>query len=103
MPHIVTDRCQRCRFTECVTVCPVSCFHWDDRMLYVDPVECISCRACLTACPVNAIYDIEDLPPEKVEWIEINARRSALLPKVTEKQDPFPGSELRKAALGFGP
>lgn len=101
MPVIVTDNCFDCRFTECVVVCPVSCFHQDDRMVYVDPVECISCRACLTACPVNAIYDLDELPPEKQDWIQINADRSASLPRVEEKQSALPGADARKIAYGF--
>lgn len=101
MAVIVTDNCLDCRFTECVTVCPVSCFHQDERMVYIDPVECISCRACLTACPVNAIYDEEDLPEGKAGWIAINAQRAMLLPRVTDKQPALPGADLKKIGYGF--
>ncbi|MDB5604745.1 MAG: 4Fe-4S binding domain protein [Bradyrhizobium sp.] len=70
-------------------------------MVYVDPVECISCRACLTACPVGAIFDVEDLPADKSHWIEINAQRAVLLPVIVDKQDALPNADLRKAQYGF--
>jgi ferredoxin len=101
MPHIVTDRCLRCRFTECVTVCPVACFHGDAQMLYIDNAACIDCSACVPACPVHAIYEQSDLPQDMNEWIEINAQRAAELPIVSDKQTPLPGAEARKAELGY--
>ncbi|SHH36021.1 ferredoxin family protein [Bradyrhizobium erythrophlei] len=101
MAVVVTDNCLDCRFTECVAVCPVSCFHQDERMVYVDPIECIACRACLTACPVNAIFDVEDLPADKSHWIEINAERASQLPAILEKQVALPNAETRKASYGF--
>ncbi len=101
MPTIVTDNCKDCRFTDCVTVCPVECFHYDDQMLYIDPEICIDCSACLPECPVEAIYEEDDLPADKHEWIAINAERSKLLPVITDSMDPLPGAEERKAALGF--
>jgi ferredoxin len=86
MVVVVTDKCQDCRHTECVTVCPVSCFHGDDRMLYIDPESCIQCQACIPVCPVQAIYDEADLPPERSAWIVVNAERAARLPVIEEKQ-----------------
>src|SRR5882672_8146920 len=79
MPIIVTDNCQSCRFTECVSVCPVACFHADGEMVYIDNNACIDCRACIPICPVNAIYAEEDLPDDKQQWIAINAERAAAL------------------------
>ena len=70
MTFVVTDNCQRCRFTDCVAVCPVDCFHGDDEMLYIDPNECIDCGACKPECPIDAIVDA----PEKDQyWAQINA------------------------------
>ena len=57
MTTIVTDNCKGCRFTDCVTVCPVACFHYDDEMLYIDPDVCIDCSACIPECPVQAIFE----------------------------------------------
>jgi ferredoxin len=101
MPHIVIDDCRRCRFTECVTVCPVSCIHGDDEMLYIDNVQCIDCGACVPACPVHAIYEQSDLPADKAAWIAINAERSTALPVIAEKQTPLPTAEARKRELGY--
>jgi ferredoxin len=101
MPHIVTDNCNDCRFTDCVETCPVACFHGDDDRLYIDPDVCIDCAACIPACPVNAIYDVFDMPDDKQSWIEINAEMAAKLPVIDAKQTPKPTAEMRKAELGF--
>ncbi len=101
MPTIVTGNCERCRFTDCVTVCPVACFHGDDQMLYIDNNVCIDCGACIPTCPVQAIYEEADLPGELRVWIAINAERAPNLASITEKQEPLPGAEARKADLGF--
>lgn len=101
MTFIVTDKCRGCRFTDCVTVCPVACFHGDDQMLYIDNVVCIDCGACVPICPVHAIYEEYDLPDDQRHWIEINAERAPSLPVVSEKATPLPAAEERKAALGY--
>ncbi len=103
MAYVVTDNCQDCRFTDCVEVCPVDCFYGDARMLYIHPDECIDCGACEPACPVEAIYAADDLPPEKAEWEQINTERceSGELEHITESTDPLPTAEEKKARLGF--
>jgi ferredoxin len=101
MTTLVTDNCQRCRFTDCVTVCPVACFHGDDEMLYIDPDVCIDCSACVPECPVHAIYEEKDLPDDKRHWIEINAQKAPNLPVIDDKQDPLPTAEARKTELGY--
>lgn len=101
MTHVVTDACERCRYTECVAVCPVDCFHADAERLYIDPDVCIDCGACIPACPVRAIVDSFDLPPEQERWIAINAERCAALPLITEAQDPLPTADARRAELGL--
>jgi ferredoxin len=73
MTFVVTGNCQRCRFTDCVAVCPVECFHGDDEMLYIDPEECIDCDACVEACPVDAITSEDQVPPEWQHFIARNA------------------------------
>jgi NAD-dependent dihydropyrimidine dehydrogenase PreA subunit len=65
MTHVVTDNCHLCRFTDCVTVCPVECFHADEERTYIDPEVCIDCGACIPACPVHAIYDALDMPDDR--------------------------------------
>jgi len=101
MPHIVTDNCQDCRFTDCVGTCPVDCFHGDEERLYIDPDLCIDCGACIEACPVRAIFDTADMPDEHRKWIEVNAERALLLPVIDSKQSPKETAEARKVALGF--
>jgi ferredoxin len=101
MTFVVTDNCQKCRFTDCVSVCPVDCFYGDDEQLYINPDECIDCGACEPECPVEAIYDEANLPKDKEKWIAINAERAPRLLNITQKQPAYPGAEERKAALGF--
>lgn len=101
MTIVVTDNCKGCRFTECVSVCPVACFHGDDEMLYVDNETCIDCLACVPVCPVEAIYEADDLPEDKRQWIAINAEKSRILPAIEEMQVPLPGAEERRAELGM--
>lgn len=101
MTFVVTSNCQRCRFTDCVSVCPVECFHGDAEMLYIDPDECIDCGACVPECPVEAIYDETELPEELQAWTEINKNKAPDLPSVTETSEPLPTAEDRKKELGF--
>jgi ferredoxin len=101
MTFVVTDNCKGCRFTDCVAVCPVECFHGDDEMLYIDPEECIDCGACVPECPVEAIYDEAQLPDDKQQWLKLNAERAVKLPVISEQVDPLPGAEKRKEELGF--
>lgn len=101
MTYVVTDNCGKCRFTDCVTVCPVDCFHADDERLYIDPAECIDCGACVPECPVEAIFAEEDLPEDQKDWLKINADRAVGLPVINEKGDPLPGADERKKQLGF--
>jgi ferredoxin len=101
MPVVVTDNCLLCRFTECVTVCPVACFHGDETMLYIDGDTCIECAACIPVCPVNAIYDSIDLPDDKKKWQAINAERAPTLPSIDTKQVQLPTANARRLELGF--
>ena len=74
MPSVVTDNCEGCRFTQCVTVCPVDCFHMDDKRTYIDPEECIDCGACVPVCPVSAIFEADELPDK---WADFAGRNAA--------------------------
>lgn len=101
MTFVVTPNCNGCRFTDCVAVCPVECFHGDDTMLYIDPDECIDCGACVPECPVEAIYDETELPDNLAEWKATNAERAKGLPVINEKGNALPNAEARKKELGF--
>ena len=101
MTHVVTANCQRCRFTDCVATCPVTCFHFDDGMLYIDPEECIDCGACVPACPVQAIHSEYDLDETMALWTEINAERARYLPVLNNKLAPLPTAEDKLRELGL--
>ncbi|MEM7589598.1 MAG: 4Fe-4S binding protein [Myxococcota bacterium] len=101
MAFVITDNCDGCRFTDCVTVCPVNCFYGDEKRLYIHPEECIDCGACEPECPVKAIYDESNLPAGKQEWVQINAQKVNGLPNITEKTDPLATAYQRKKELGF--
>lgn len=101
MTFVVTDNCKDCRFTDCVSVCPVDCFYSDDNQLYIHPDECIDCGACEPECPVEAICDESNLPDDKADWLRINAEKSVECENITQKEDPLPTAEERKTALGF--
>ena len=89
MAHVVTEPCVGCKYTDCVVNCPMECFYADDRQLYIDPVECIDCGACVPECPVGAIFQDADVPPQWVGYVELNAERVRMLKpagaRVTEK------------------
>ena len=73
MTHVVTESCIRCKYTDCVDVCPVDCFREGPNMLVIDPDECIDCAVCIPECPVNAIYAEEDVPADQIAFIKLNA------------------------------
>jgi ferredoxin len=96
MSCVVCEPCRDCKYTDCVVVCPVDCFYQDERMLYIDPLECIDCGACVSECPVKAIFADSDVPARWVQYVELNAERAAALKglpgaNVTEKQEPLGG------------
>ncbi|MEL6349329.1 MAG: ferredoxin FdxA [Myxococcota bacterium] len=93
MPYVVAEPCIKCRFTDCVDVCPVDCFRAGETMLVIDPEECIDCSACVEECPVNAIYADSDLPDRWSEYAELNAVFSRQWPLISESQAPLPTAE----------
>ncbi len=93
MPHIVTGRCDNCKYTECVDVCPVECFHEAPTMLYIDPEVCIECDACVPVCPVEAIFPDDEVPERYKEYIKINAEVSLKYPIINESKEPLPGAK----------
>jgi ferredoxin len=103
MAFVVTDNCRGCRYTDCVEVCPVDCFHGDDQMLYIDPAVCIDCSACVPACPVEAIYDEGSIPAELEAFVALNAERAPALPVVNRKAEPLPTAAARARDFGFAP
>ena len=86
MTYVVTESCIRCKYTDCVEVCPVDCFHEGPNFLVIDPNECIDCTLCVPECPVNAIYAEDDLPDEQKKFTQINAELAKKWPVLTEKK-----------------
>jgi ferredoxin len=86
MTHVVTESCIKCKYTDCVDVCPVDCFREGPNMLVIEPDECIDCAVCIPECPVNAIYADVDVPSGQQQFIELNAELSRTLPTITTKK-----------------
>ncbi|HSH27414.1 MAG TPA: ferredoxin FdxA [Wenzhouxiangella sp.] len=84
MTFVVTDNCIKCKYTDCVEVCPVDCFHEGPNFLAIDPEECIDCTLCEPECPVDAIYPEDDLPADQQHFLELNAELSQQWPVITE-------------------
>ena len=89
MTHVVTKPCDGCRYTDCVVVCPVECFHEGETMLYIHPDVCIDCEACVPGCPVEAIFHEDDVPEDQTEYIQLNAEKAEELPNITERKTPL--------------
>ncbi|RVU83683.1 ferredoxin family protein [Leucothrix sargassi] len=89
MTFVVTDNCIKCKYTDCVEVCPVDCFHEGDNFLVIDPDECIDCSLCVPECPAEAIYSEDDLPADQEKFIQINADLSIKWPVISEMK-PHP-------------
>jgi ferredoxin len=84
MTHVVTESCIKCKYTDCVDVCPVDCFHEGPNMLVIDPDECIDCAVCIPECPVNAIVPEEDLSEEQKKFTPLNAELAKIWPVITD-------------------
>jgi ferredoxin len=93
MPFVVTGKCIKCRYTDCVEVCPVDCFYEGENMLVINPDECIDCGVCEPECPISAIKPDEELAPEELEWADLNRKYSALWPNLKESKGPLPTAE----------
>ncbi|MCX2720943.1 ferredoxin FdxA [Roseibium salinum] len=91
MTFVVTENCIRCKYTDCVEVCPVDCFYEGENMLVINPDECIDCGVCEPECPAEAI--LADTDPEAQKWLDLNTRYAALWPVITEKIDALPDAE----------
>ena len=95
MPWVVTERCSGCRYTDCVTVCPVDCFYevdGDHKMVVIDPDVCVDCSLCETTCPVHAIYRDSEVPEPYRDWIDRNRELVKIGTLITLKADPLPSA-----------
>ncbi|HWI80392.1 ferredoxin FdxA [Ramlibacter sp.] len=93
MTHVVTESCIRCKYTDCVDVCPVDCFREGPNMLVIDPDECIDCAVCIPECPVNAIFAEEDVPADQIGFIKLNAELSPGWKSITKRKPALEDAE----------
>jgi len=87
MTYVVTEACIKCKYTDCVDVCPVDCFREGADMLVIDPDECIDCSLCVAECPVNAIFPEGDVPADQFDFVQRNAELAKVWPPIIEKKD----------------
>lgn len=88
MTYVVTENCIKCKYTDCVDVCPVDCFREGPEMLVIDPDECIDCTLCVPECPAEAIFAEEDVPESQLDMLALNAKLAKEWPAIIERKDP---------------
>lgn len=93
MTFVVTESCIRCKYTDCVEVCPVDCFREGPNFLVIDPDECIDCALCEPECPANAIHPEDSLPEGQEKFLEINAELAKKWPVITMNKGGLPDAE----------
>lgn len=91
MTYVVTENCIKCKYTDCVEVCPVDCFYEGENMLVIHPDECIDCGVCEPECPAEAIKP--DTEPNLDIWLKLNADYAESWPNITIKKEPLPDAE----------
>jgi ferredoxin len=93
MTHVVLESCIKCKYTDCVDVCPVDCFREGPNFLVIDPDECIDCAVCIPECPVNAIVSEEDVPADQLAMIKLNLELTKLWPSITRTKPHLPDAD----------
>jgi ferredoxin len=100
MTFVVTENCIKCKYMDCVEVCPVDCFHEGPNFLVIDPDECIDCTLCEPECPAEAIFSEEELPAGQEQFLQINADLAKKWPVITEKGEPPADADEWKGVEG---
>ncbi|WP_083293187.1 ferredoxin FdxA [Hydrogenophaga sp. PML113] len=91
MSYVVTESCIRCKYTDCVAICPVDAFREGRNMLVIDPAACIDCGVCEPECPAGAIvFDMDAAPL----WRDLNQRMAAQWPVISEPKRAPPDADL---------
>ena len=86
MTYVVTESCIRCKYTDCVDVCPVDCFREGPNFLVIDPDECIDCTLCVAECPVEAIFAEDDVPADQKQFTALNAELAKVWKPIIERK-----------------
>ena len=89
MTFVVLEACIKCKYTDCVDVCPVDCFHEGPNFLVIDPDECIDCTLCEPECPIEAIVSEDEIPEGQEQFLELNAELSRVWPVITDVKSPM--------------
>ncbi len=100
MAYVVAEPCIKCKYTDCVEVCPVTCFYEGENFLAIKPEECIDCGACEPVCPTSAIFPEDSLPERWKEYTALNAELCKKWPNITDKKDALPDADRYKAVEG---
>jgi len=95
MTYLVTEACIKCKFQDCIKVCPVECFYEGENMLVISPDECIDCGVCEPECPVDAI--VPDNRDGAARWLRLNEDFAKKWPRITKKGDVPPDAELHRS------
>ncbi|MEI8395056.1 MAG: ferredoxin FdxA [Rhodospirillaceae bacterium] len=98
MSYVVTEDCIKCKYTDCVDVCPVDCFYEGENMLVINPDECIDCGVCEPECPAEAIVPDTNASAEK--WLEVNRNFAGQWPNLNKKKDALPDADSFKGVAG---
>lgn len=93
MTYLVTESCIKCKYTDCVEVCPVDCFYEGPNFLAINPEECIDCGVCLPECPVDAIIEDTNKTVDVVFWENLNRELSHTWPNINKRKDPLPDAD----------
>lgn len=93
MTYVVTENCIKCKYTDCVDVCPVDCFYEGPNFLVINPDECIDCTLCVPECPAEAIFAEDDVPADQKQFIALNAELSKIWPVISEVKPPLPDAD----------
>jgi ferredoxin len=97
MTFVVTENCIKCKYMDCVEVCPVDCFYEGPNYLVIEPDECIDCGLCEPECPVEAIKSEDDLSEKEKQFLELNAKLAKKWPNITVKKEaPADAKEWEK-------
>ena len=98
MTHVVTDNCIKCKYMDCVEVCPVDCFYVGENMLVIHPDECIDCGVCVPECPAEAIFPDTDIEGAQ-HWLELNHKFANLWPNIVAIHDCLSQLSARRSSV----